>query len=150
VEPIVAEIVRGFKDVHARLREEVRGLGREELNWAPAPETNSVAVLVVHTLGSEMETVRIAADVPHPRDRDAEFRTEDADAERLLALLDEANDLLDDLAPTITAEDLATPRPRRQYAPEPCLHWLVINYGHAREHLAHIQLTRQLYAARTG
>jgi hypothetical protein len=150
MEPIVAEIVRDFKDVHAKFRDEVRGRSREELNWTPAPETNSVAVLVVHTLGSEMEMIRISADVPHPRDRDAEFRTDDADADALLALLDQADALLDELGPTISAEDLAAPRPRRDNPPQPCLHWLVTNYGHAREHLAHVQLTQQLYAGWQG
>lgn len=148
MDPVVAELVNAFKDVHAKLRNEVSGMDREELNWKPAPETNSAAVLVVHTLGSEMETVRIAANAPHQRDRDAEFRTDAATADDLLALLGEADALLDELAPGITAEDLADRRPRREYAPEPCLHWLVTNYGHAREHLAHIQLTRQLYAGR--
>ena len=29
------------------------------------------------------------------------------------------------------------------------LDWLVSNYGHAREHLAQIELTKQLYDSRT-
>ncbi len=150
MEPVVAEVVRGFKDVHAKLRDEVRGMDREELNWAPGQETNSAAVLVAHTLGSEMEMIRIVANAPHERDRAAEFRTEAASAEDMLALLDEADALLDELGPKITAEDLAARRPRQDNPPSPGLHWLVTNYGHAREHLAHIQLTRQLYANRGG
>ncbi len=148
MEPVVAEVVRGFKDVHAKLRDEVRGMDREELNWTPGPETNSAAVLVTHTLGSEMEMIRIVANAPNERDRAAEFRTDAATADDMLSLLDEADALLDELGPTITAEDLADPRPRRDNPPAPCLRWLMTNYGHAREHLAHVQLTRQLYAGR--
>lgn len=150
MDPVVAELVSAFKHVHATLRDDVRAMDNAELNWKPAPETNSAAVLVVHTLGSEMEMVRIVANAPHQRDREAEFRTDGATTADLLALLDEADALLDELGPTITAEDLAARRPRREYAPEPCLHWLVTNYGHAREHVAHIELTRQLYAARNS
>ena len=50
------------------------------------------------------------------------------------------------MAPRITAEDLAAVRPRGERTPETGLHWLLTNYGHAREHLGHIQLTKQLYA----
>ena len=45
-----------------------------------------------------------------------------------------------------TADDLAAERMRGERQPQTGLHWLLTNYGHAREHLAHIQLTKQLYA----
>jgi hypothetical protein len=150
MEPVVAEIVAGFQAVHSQLRDEVRDLSEEELNWKPAPETNSIAVLVVHTLGSEAEVLRIAADIPGTRDRPAEFLVTRNSADDLLRELDQADSYLEALAPRITAEDLATERPRRDLPPQTGLHWLVTNYGHAREHLAHIQLTKQLYAQRKG
>jgi hypothetical protein len=147
VEPIVAKITEQFKAVHEDLRKEVRGMDTESLNWKPAPETNSIAVLVVHTLGSEAEVYRIVANVPSERDREAEFKVAETEAD-LLAKLDEADALIDELAAKITAADLDDARPRRNNPPETGLHWLLTNYGHAREHLAHIQLTRQLLANR--
>lgn len=148
MEPVVAKITEQFKAVHDQLREEVRGLDRDGLNWKPAPDTNSVAVLVVHTLGSEAEVYRIVANVPSDRNRAAEFTVAQDQAD-LLARLDAADALLDKLSAKITAADLAAIRPRGQNAPETGLHWLVTNYGHAREHLAHIQLTRQLLDAKS-
>ena len=148
MEPIVAKITEQFKVVHEDLRKEVRGMDTESLNWKPAPETDSIAVLVVHTLGSEAEVYRIVANVPSERDRPAEFQVAESEAE-LLAKLDEADALIDELAARITAADVEASRPRRQNPPETGLHWLVTNYGHAREHLAHIQLTKQLLAARS-
>jgi hypothetical protein len=50
----------------------------------------------------------------------------------------------------MTAEDLVAIRPRGDRPPQTGLHWLLSNYGHAREHLAHIQLTKQLYAEHSG
>jgi hypothetical protein len=151
VDPVVAKIAEQFKVVHGQLREEVRGLSVEELNWKPAPETNSIAALVVHTLGSEAEVLRTVANVPGSRDRDAEFLATADDPDALLRRLDEADAFIDDLAARISTDDLAAMR-QRGSRPEPQtgLHWLVTNYGHAREHLAHIQLTKQLYAARNG
>ena len=148
MEPVVAKITEQFKAVHDELRKEVRGMDTESLNWKPAPETNSIAVLVVHTLGSEGEVYRIVANVPSARDRLAEFQVAENEAD-LLAKLDEADVLIDELAAKITAADLEASRPRRQSPPETGLHWLVTNYGHAREHLAHIQLTKQLLAAQS-
>jgi hypothetical protein len=46
----------------------------------------------------------------------------------------------------MTADDLAAIRPRGDRPPQTGLYWLLSNYGHAREHLAHIQLTKQIYA----
>jgi hypothetical protein len=150
VDPVVAKIAEQFKVVHGQLRDEVRGLSVEELNWKPAPETNSIAALVVHTLGSEAEVLRAVANVPGSRDRDAEFLATADDPDALTRQLDQADAYIDDLAARITADDLVAMRERGGRGPQTGLHWLVTNYGHAREHLAHIQLTKQLYAARNG
>ncbi|MGI9253458.1 MAG: DinB family protein [Thermomicrobiales bacterium] len=148
MDPTVAEITAGFKAVHQSLREEIAALDAAELNWKPAPETNSIAALVVHTLGSEAEVFRISAAVPAPRDRDAEFLAKAETAAQLLPLLDAADALLDDLAPRVTSEMLPIVRARGNRPSQTALYWLLNNYGHAREHLGHIQLTRQIYAAR--
>jgi hypothetical protein len=150
MDPVVAKIAEQFQVVHGQLRDEVRDLSVEELNWKPAPETNSSAVLVVHTLGSEAEVLRVAANVPGERDRPAEFRVTATGADDLLREIDQADAYIEAMAPRITAEDLAAERPRGDRPPETGLHWLLTNYGHAREHLAHIQLTKQLYAEASG
>ena len=146
MDPVMAKIAEQFQVVHGQLRDEVRDLSVDELNWKPAPDTNSIAVLVVHTLGSEAEVLRVAANVPGDRDRPAEFRVTAMAAEDLLREIDQADSYIEAMAPRITAEDLAAERPRGDRPPETGLHWLLTNYGHAREHLGHIQLTKQLYA----
>ncbi len=148
MEPVVAKITELFKLVHDDLRKEVRGMDTESLNWKPAPETNSIAVLVVHTLGSEAEIYRIVANVPSERDRASEFQVAESEAD-LLAKLDEADALIDELAARISVESLNAVHARGDRAPQTGLHWLLSNYGHAREHLAHIQLTKQLLAAQS-
>jgi hypothetical protein len=145
MDPVVAKIAEQFKVVHDQLRDEVRGLSPEELNWKPAPDTNSIAALVVHTLGSEAEVLRVAANVQGARDRDAEFRASAETPDDLLRRLDQADAYIDDMAARITQDDLAAERMRGERKPQTGLHWLLTNYGHAREHLAHIQLTKQLY-----
>jgi hypothetical protein len=144
----VASTVRaGFHDVHDKFREIVGSLDREALNWKPHPEANSIAVLVTHTLGSEREMLAAVRGMKVERDRQSEFEAE-AEAKQLAALIDRADAHLDEHAGALTAEDLTAERPRGDRPPRPGLEWLVTNYGHAREHLAQIELTRQLYADR--
>jgi hypothetical protein len=138
---------RLFHEVHQGIREQVEGVDRDALNWKPHPDANSVAVLIVHTLGSEREMIRAVRMLSTERDRPAEFKAE-ADAVDLLALLDRADRELDEHVGALTAADLTEMRPRGDRPPKPGLEWLVSNYGHAREHLAQIQLTKQFYEAR--
>ncbi len=138
---------RLFHEVHQGIREQVEGVDRDALNWKPHPDANSVAVLVVHTLGSEREMIRAVRKISTERDRPAEFKAE-ADAADLLALVDRGDRELDEHVGALTAADLTDMRPRGDRPPRPGLEWLVSNYGHAREHLAQIQLTTQLQGAR--
>ena len=137
-----------YHSLHEHMREHVRGVDRGTLNWKPLPLANSIAVLVVHTLGSEREVVRAVRLQTADRDRDSEFKAE-AEAADLLAMLDQADRDLDELVRTLTAADLTEMRPRADRPPKPGLEWLLSNYGHAREHLAQIELTKQLYDSRT-
>ena len=135
-----------FSDLHEKLRDQVRGLEPEALHWSPAEGANSIAVLVTHSVGSEREMVRAIRQVRLPRDRDAEFRSH-ADAAMLLEMIAAAEKDLDEFLDSVTAEDLTEPRARGDRPPRPGLNWLVSNYGHMREHLAQIELTRQLHDA---
>src|ERR1700686_3324822 len=136
-----------YRAVHDQMREHVRGMDHGTLNWKPLPLAYSVEVLIVDTLCSEREVIHAVRSVTAERDRDAEFKAE-AEAEDLLALLDEADRGLE-LLDSITAAALAEPHPRGDRPPRPGLDWLLSNYGHAREHLAQIELTKQLYDSRT-
>ncbi len=147
----VVETVRElFRAAHADLRSEVRGLDAAALNWTPGEGTNSIAALVVHTLGSEAEVLRTVRAVAGERDRDAEFRVSAETASDLVQALDDGDALLDELTEGMTATDLAAVRPRGDREPQTGLYWLLSNYGHAREHLAHVQLSKQLYGMRQG
>jgi hypothetical protein len=136
-----------YRAVHDQMREHVRGMDHGTLNWKPLPLANSVAVLIVHTLGSEREVIHAVRSITAERDRDAEFKAE-AEAADLLALLDEADRGLE-LLDSLTAGDLTEMRPRGDRPPRQGLDWLMSNYGHAREHLAQVELTKQLYDSRT-
>jgi|DewCreStandDraft_1066081.scaffolds.fasta_scaffold00088_33 hypothetical protein len=136
------------------LRATVADMGREALNRAPAPDTNSIAVLVAHAVTSAKTLLDAALTGRMDRGhymgtvRPAAFATRDADAAALLALLD-------DLART--AERLTTEGVRADYAapvayiggegPPRTRAWCLLHaVEHLREHVGHAQLTKQVLA----
>jgi DinB superfamily len=137
-----------YREIHDKFREQVRGLDHGTLNWRPLPKANSIAVLVTHTLGSEREMIRALRLIESDRDRESEFKVE-LEAADLLALLDRADRELEMQIAALTTADLTEMRPRGDRPPKPGIEWLVSNYGHAREHLAQLELTKQLYDSRT-
>jgi hypothetical protein len=141
-----AIILERYHELHQRFRAELDTLDPALLHVTPAPEANSIAVLVRHTLGSEGEVLRVVAGLRSTRDRAAEFRVTAADLDLagLRAALEAADRLLDEVGPRLTTERLQMTTERPPRPPRTGLGWLVDNYGHAREHLAHLELTRQI------
>jgi hypothetical protein len=136
-----------YREIHNQLQHEVSNLG-EALTWVPGPDTNSISTLVVHLLGSEAEVLRVVRGLPSDRDRPAEFTANVMDAEELVRRIVATDRLLEELGPQITEEDLMTSRVRPSALsnePGSGLYWLLNSYGHAREHLAQLQLTKQLF-----
>jgi hypothetical protein len=147
VETIVALLLDRCRWVHQVLCDEVRGLTPEQLDFTPAPGTNSIGVLAAHVAGSQSEIWSMVAGIPCERDRPAEFATRGVTAEELVARLEATDRLLAELAPRIDAAALAGDRTRFNGDTQKGLYWLVNHAMHAREHMAHIQLTKQLFPA---
>ena len=149
MEELVRKTFAGlYAELHENLRKQVRGLDDGTLNWRPLPKANSLAVLVTHLLGSELEMLRSVRMVATQRDRDSEFRAE-AGAAKLLEMIDAAEKEMTELVSGVTVQDLTDLRPRGDRPPRPGIDWMISNYGHAREHLAQMELTKQLYDSRT-
>ncbi len=137
------------EDIHAA----IDGLPTDALNWRPAPEdTNSIAVLAIHSLTSTRTWLAVAVDEPLPsRDRDAEFEAIARKPAELLHFVDSATAVclaLVDKSRTVDWSALrdAQPAPgdaetRQVFAAWALLHAL----EHLREHVGQMSLTRQLW-----
>lgn len=133
---------------HRDMREIVTGLNADALNWRPGPETNSLAVLVIHILGAEHSCVTTALGDPIDRDRDAEFRATAKRPEELIAEIDRVDALLPDLFDQVSDDDLDAMRTRpndRLNRTNPGIWWLFHSMRHTREHIGQMLLTRQMY-----
>ena len=144
---LIATIPEGLRGIHKKMRDVVGGLDRDALNWKPHPDASTIAVLITHTLESEREMLGAVRGVKVPRDRPSEFLVH-KDRDDLLAMLDRADAWLVEQTNGMSGADLLALRPRGENPPQPGLYWLLTNYGHAREHLAQMELTRQLADAR--
>ncbi|TVR70328.1 MAG: DUF1572 domain-containing protein [Sphaerobacteraceae bacterium] len=133
---------------HQDMREIVAGRDADALNWRPGPETNSLAVLVIHLLGAEHSCVTTALGSPVDRDRDAEFQAVASGPDELLAEIDRIDELLPGLIDQITADDLEAMRTRpndRLDRERPGIWWLLHSMRQSREHIGQMLLTIQLY-----
>lgn len=144
---LIATIPEALRGMHKKMRAVVVGLDRDALNWKPHPDASSIAVLITHTLESERELLGAVRGVKVPRNRPSEFLVH-KDRDELLEMIDRADAWLVEQTDGMSDADLLAPRPRGEDAPQPGLYWLLTNYGHAREHLAQMELTRQLCEAR--
>jgi DinB superfamily len=137
-----------FLQLHRQLRDVVSGLDADALNWVPTPGANSIATIITHVVGSEAETLRSLAGLACDRDREAEFEVRESTRDQVLELLDEADDLIAAVTALIGVERLESGLTLPTLPVDEArlgLTWLVGNYGHAKEHLGHVELTRQLY-----
>jgi len=152
-ESVTSTVLALFRQLHAQLREEIIGLDATAINWVPTAGANSIATIVTHLVGSEAETIRCVAGQPCDRDREAEFQGRERVPGGLLGLLESADDLIEALEPRLDADRLKSVLALPTLPADEVrsgLTWLVGNYGHAREHLGHLQLTKQLYQGQTS
>jgi hypothetical protein len=145
---VVSTVLSLFDQLHHQVRQEIAELDDLALNWTPTRGTNSIATIVTHLVGSEAETLRSVAGLPSSRHRPGEFSAGRRTAAEVAEELATADRLIAELRPRLTSDRLhisvslpTLPADERRSG----LTWLVGSYGHGREHVGHIQLTKQLY-----
>jgi uncharacterized damage-inducible protein DinB len=139
------------------LRDCVAKAPSEALNWRPrGADTNSIAVLATHTMHSARSWLSVALGAPLPdRDRDSEFRVMVGATSELLALVDaltaDIERLLDGAKGSIDWAAMRKRQPRPDGgAPEPVPagRALLHTIEHVAAHVAHMQLTQQMWEVR--
>jgi len=134
-----------------RLAQCLDGLDENQLNWQPpAPHTNSLYTLVVHTLGNAEENLLLTLfDQPSQRNREQEFVTKGQSADVLITQWHALRERLQKALLSLSSDDLEREHlhPRRGSITE--LDILIVVARHAAEHLGQAELTRDLVLAST-
>jgi len=131
----------------------IDGLPTDALNWRPTPEdSNSIAVLAIHSLTSTRTWLAVAVDEPLPsRNRDAEFEAIARKPAELLHFVDSATAVCLDLVSKERTVDWSALRRHwaREQDVQPSAAWALLHaLEHLREHVGQISLTRQLWEQR--
>ena len=150
--PHLAASLLVFEEFYADLLAFLSALDQAALNWAPpAPETNSIAALVEHVMGSNAAWLARATGEELQRDRESEFRAS-ATPEALHAAVERSRvDTRQRFELLATIDPLLLRTVRRLNASETTqvsVGWCVAHaLIHTGEHWGQMQLTRQLHAA---
>lgn len=124
-------------------------LSISELQWTPpAPDTNSISVLLVHTLGNIEENIlTVVAGQPGNRVREAEFEEREITGAELAGRWDGLSRRLVAALSTIEDAQLETIHHHHRRGDLSARSILLQATVHAAEHLGHIGLTRDLIRA---
>jgi uncharacterized damage-inducible protein DinB len=158
--PTHAAVLPIVKNSLAMLREAIDGLPDEATAWTPAPNTNSVTVLTIHSLtsirfflGNGSGRVRTIGDY-RTEDRTPAFASQGESAAALVARIDNAIPELEALLAAGSEDDLTTaitwPPEDAPNLPATGVGCLFHAVAHLREHVGQAQLMRDLWFARSA
>jgi uncharacterized damage-inducible protein DinB len=144
--PLFEAYLERLEALHADMRQALAGLPLAALDWRPAVEMNSLAVLATHIAGSERYWVgEVAGSDPAHRDRPTEFRIYGLNEVELAARLDATLAHSRMILEKLTLPELEL---RRQAGDrgEVTVAWALFhNLQHVGTHLGQMQLTRELW-----
>ncbi len=134
------------KDMDSALDE----LPQEALDWIPTEGANSLAVLAVHTAGSQRYWIGdVIAEEPSGRDREAEFRTRGLSAAELKEKLSNSLVYCQGVLDRLTVADLDQKRIAPRDGRNVSVGWALAHIlEHTAEHVGHMGLTCQMWLAR--
>ena len=144
----------------AMLKEAIRDLPEEAFDWTPAPNTNSLTVLVRHCVAAARFFYGVASGIPgsvaeyRRGDRAEAFRAVGGDAQTLAKLIDDFLPEVERILGQGTAphlfENYGWPEEAPDMPTRTGAEMLVSGAAHIREHVGQAQLMRDLWRAKQG
>lgn len=143
---LFAAYLQKMRGMHDEFVKTLDGLIPAQLDWSPAPNANSLAVLAVHTAGAARYwLVDVIGGSESARDRDAEFRTTDVEAVALQQHLGATLAAIEESVSRLTLDDLDRLLYSPQHRRENTVAWALLHIlEHTATHLGHAQAVRDL------
>jgi uncharacterized damage-inducible protein DinB len=145
VTPEVQAALAELTGLWGEVEEMVRALPPEALAYRPAAGFNSISVLATHLAGSQRWWIgEVLAGRAMHRDREAEFRAEEADPAALVGRLRQTARLVRETLEPMPVEGLAE---TRLYRGQPVsVRWILNRLlAHAARHVGQMQILRKLW-----
>jgi hypothetical protein len=153
-EGMVSALFDAYLEIMAALHDEIKksiaGLPAQALDWVPGPEMNSLAVLIVHTAGSERFWIGdVGMREPSGRDREAEFVMKGLSEKELVDRLDGSLAYAREALARLLESELGDQRFPQGRAEVTVAWGLLHALEHLGIHVGHIQMVRQLWDKRS-
>ncbi len=143
--PETAAVVGELNELWAEARQMVQDVAPQMLTYKPGDGFNSISAIITHVTGSQKWWIgEMVAGRDMHRDRDAEFRTAEADPAVLVNRINEAEALVNEVLKSVTA-DMADET--RLYRGQPVtVRWILMRVlAHTARHLGQIQIIRKIW-----
>jgi uncharacterized damage-inducible protein DinB len=143
--PETAAVIRELNELWAEARQMVQDAAPQMLTYKPGDGFNSISAIITHITASQKWWIgEVLAGRDMHRDRDAEFRTAEADPAALVKRIDEAEALVSEVLKTVTAEMADE---TRLYRGRPVTtRWILMRVlAHTARHLGQIQIIRKIW-----
>lgn len=149
MQPYFFSYLRNLEEIHTDIRTVIKGLPLEALDWHPDADMNSIAVLIIHSLGAERYWIGdVVAGEPSGRDREAEFRVSGLTEAQLVGRMEEGEGYVRNALEKLTVQTLEEMRISARNGREETVGWALCHaLKHTALHLGHMQLTRQIWQA---
>jgi len=144
----IKDIIAVFAGVKNEIKEIIKGLPGEALNWKPLEnDVNSIYVMISHICGAEVEWIQdTIGGIRVDRDRDQEFIASGKNNTELLDLLDKTQQGTSDVLSKETILSLTRLVQRYPDKPKTTAFISIINcLRHISEHIGQLELTKQLW-----
>lgn len=150
--------IQGYLTTLNELQDQIKslleGLPQEALDWRPIQgegelATNSLAAVITHLAGSETYFMKeIIGRQPIQRNREAEFVTRGVNVSALKTQLEAAAKSAEEVLSPMTEGQLEEGRKFRDR--QVTVRWSILHViEHTAQHVGHMQLTRQLWLAKS-
>ncbi len=140
-----------FDELHRSVEQALDELPPEAIDWVPAPEMNSLAVIITHMSGSERYWIGdvVLGDLSF-RDRSAEFRVQGVDAAALKKRLADVSAYEKSAFEQMHVSELGQDRIAPSNGRTVSVAW-ALNHAleHTAVHVGHIQILKQMWQLKT-
>lgn len=152
--PEIHAYLTDFEELREQIKSLLEGLDPEALDWRPIEgagelATNSLTAMVVHLVGSETYWMKeVIGGKKIVRDRDAEFVTKGLSVPEMRAKIEASGKVTREILSALTEKQLEESRKWRDRSVS--VRWGILHViEHYAQHLGHMQLTRQLWLAKS-
>ena len=152
MDALFADVIRRLEDLHQDYYQYLEGLTKEDLDWSPGADMNSLCALAVHVTAAERYWIGLAIDDVIKRDRPSEFRASGYGLDELKARFAANIAFYKRAFPSQSHSRLGELVTAALFANRPfeCSRaWALLHaLDHTAEHLGHVGMTRQLLERR--